>query len=145
MLKPPAIFCCYILISILLNGCSSESDKPTTDPLKGQESKFLNSDHTQSTSEPVFYSLKKNTNNNSEIEHAASEELAINSTSDTSEEQLPEQGTLSPEVLEAIKRNGEIRRQKEEALKTLEEAKKLEAEILKANRSEDDGYVYNNY
>lgn len=145
MLKPPAIFCCYILISILLNGCSGESDKTTTDPLKGQESKFLNSDYTQSTSEPVFYSLEKNTNNNKEIEPTISEAVASNSTSDSSEEQLPIQGTLTPEILEAIKRNGEIRRQKEEALKTLEEAKRLEAEILKANRSEDNGYVYNSY
>ena len=58
------------------------------------------------------------------------------------QEQQPE-NALSPEVLEAIRENTERQEKKENALRTIAEAKRIEALLVGKDRSSDDGYTYN--
>ena len=58
------------------------------------------------------------------------------------QEQQPE-NALSPEVLEAIREHTERQEKKENALRTIAEAKRIEALLVGKDRSSDDGYTYN--
>lgn len=58
------------------------------------------------------------------------------------QEQQPE-NALSPEVLEAIRKHTERQEKKENALRTIAEAKRIEALLVGKDRSSDDGYTYN--
>ncbi|MDP7812114.1 hypothetical protein QWI38_03120 [Acinetobacter pittii] len=58
------------------------------------------------------------------------------------QEQQPE-NALSPEVLEAIRESTERQEKKENALRTIAEAKRIEALLVGKDRSSDDGYTYN--
>ena len=58
------------------------------------------------------------------------------------QEQQPEKA-LSPEILEAIRENTERQEKKENALRTIAEAKRIEELLVGKDRSSDDGYTYN--
>lgn len=131
-------FTLCILSSLVVIGCSNDTNELDTDPLKGQENKFLNTEKSASEPEVVFYDL---VNPNTPTEREASASMAA---SEAVSEDLMKPDPLPPEIIESIKRNQEIEAKKAEALKSIEQAKRIEAEILNENRSSDDGYTYNN-
>jgi hypothetical protein len=132
------IFATVILISTLLSACNNSNTPNEQDPLKGQEQKFLDESATSESKELVFYDLvdpKKKDQPIKAEEASASEPEA--------QEQQPE-NALSPEVLEAIRKHTERQKKKKEnALRTIAEAKRIEALLVGKDRSSDDGYTYN--
>ena len=130
-------FATVILISTLLSACNNSNTPNEQDPLKGQEKKFLDESATSESKELVFYDLvdpKKKDQPIKAEEVSASEPEA--------QEQQPE-NALSPEVLEAIRENTERQEKKENALRTIAEAKRIEELLVGKDRSSDDGYTYN--
>ncbi|RSC30356.1 hypothetical protein [Acinetobacter sp. FDAARGOS_515] len=126
-----------ILISSLLSACNNSNTPKEHDPLKGQEQKFLDESAANEPKELVFYDLvdpKKKDQPLKTEEASASEPGA--------QEQQPE-NALSPEVLEAIRENAERQQRKENALRTIAEAKRIEDLLVGKDRSSDDGYTYN--
>lgn len=131
-------FTASILSSLIVIGCTNNTNELGKDPLSGQEDKFLNTDSSASEADMVFYDLV-NPNEPNDIEGSAA-----SASSEPVTEEKKKSDPLPPEVLESIKRANEIEQKKAEALKSIANAKRLEAEILNESRSDDDGYTYNN-
>lgn len=126
-----------ILISSLLSACNNSNTQKEHDPLKGQEQKFLDESPASEAKELVFYDLVDPKKKDQSIE---TEEA---SASEPKGQEKQAENTLSPEVLEAIRENAERQERKENALRTIAEAKRIEALLVGKDRSSDDGYTYN--
>ena len=129
-----------VLSSIILIGCGNGINKLEQDPLKGEEDKFLNTEVIQNEEDIVFYDLidpnaPKGTDASPLATSGASEPVLEN-------EMKPD--PLPPKVLENILRSQEIEYKKAEALESIAESKRLEAEILNQINQTESVYTYTN-
>lgn len=126
-------FSSFILSSVITIGCSSDINEQMKDPLKGQEEKFYTEENAASEPDLVFYDLVNPNAVNEEVSIAASEALL---------DEPPIADPLPPEVLESLKLAREIEEKRDNALKSIEDAKRIESEILNDDRTVDDDYIY---
>ena len=137
MSKTLFIFATVILISTLLSACNNSNTPNEQDPLKGQEQKFLDESATSESKELVFYDLVDPKKKDQPIK---SEDA---SSSDVEDQDQHPENALSTEFLEVIGENTERQEKKENALRTIAEAKRIEELLVGKDRSSDDGYTYN--
>lgn len=122
--------CSSLFLTLCVSGCGVKKEAPTPEvESEYQEESELNTD------DIVFYELKNNTNNTNSTENLDLKSKSNDipeKTEDTEskEKQNQKSDPLPPEVYEAIKRNSEIKKQEEAALKDIANTKKIEVIIL---------------